>query len=129
MQVEFLSEYLDSKGLQHYTTDEIDSNELAQSDLNLLIRFGAIKAVSRADVHSLKDLASGAASQPVKPADPSGLISVNTGTDAELESIGFGAAAIRRIKGKRPYLTLDTVKVEAAVPEDKWAEFALRLTL
>lgn len=128
MQIAFLSEYLDSKGNQHYIEDEIDSSEIEQSDLNLLIRFGAVKSVSRADAQSLKDLL-GQNKGPEKASNPSALISVNTGTDAELESVGFGAAAIRRIKGKRPYMTMDAVKVEAAAPEDKWAEFALRLSL
>jgi hypothetical protein len=131
MQLRFLSEYEDSNGVKHFIDDEIEDSELPASDLNLLLRFGAIKPISRADLQALQERIrnSKEAEKAVDASNASGLVSVNTATDAELEAVGFGAAAIRRIKGKRPYVTLDAVKVESSVPEDKWAEFALRLSL
>jgi hypothetical protein len=126
MQLRFVSEFVDSSDVKYFIDDEIEDNELKDSDLDLLLRFNAVQPISRADLQALQERArKGKEAVP----NPSGLISVNTATDAELESIGFGVASIRRIKAKRPYVTLDAAKVESAVPEDKWAEFVTRLSL
>jgi DNA uptake protein ComE-like DNA-binding protein len=128
MQLRFLSAYTDSNRIHHFVEDEIESDSISAYDLDLLLRFGAVQPVSRADMQALQERAS-KGKESEKISDPSGLVSANTGSDVELDAIGIGAAAIRRIKAKRPYATLDAVKAESGVPEDQWAKFAPRLSL
>jgi DNA uptake protein ComE-like DNA-binding protein len=128
MQLRFLSAYTDSNRIHHSVEDEIESDSISAYDLDLLLRFGAVQPISRADMQALQERVN-KGKESEKISNPSGLVSVNTGTDVELDAIGVGAAAIRRIKAKRPYVTLDAAKASSEMPEDQWAKVLPRLSL